>query len=127
MAREQVEVHTLLRESAEAELALIELEAAAERDLQRAEQRYQRALEKLERAQRRVDARRREFEQARARLDQCQRERAAGPMIRPASVGRPTLPRPARDDSRARQQRQEAKEPAPAGAGPNGTDPDSSN
>ncbi len=122
MPQQRAATETLLRESADAERALIETEAAAERDLQRAEERYRRALEKLERAQRRVEAERKSFEQARARLDQSQLERAAGPLIRPVAVGRPTLPRPARDDSRARARARKMQEPAPEGAGPNGSD-----
>jgi hypothetical protein len=124
MAQERGQVETVLRESVEAERVLIEAEFAAERELVLAEERYRRSLEKLERAQQRVERRRREFEQARARLDQCQLERAAGPLIRRVSVERPSLPRPARDDSRARARNSKTKEPAPPGAGSNGSDPE---
>lgn len=92
----------LLRESRQAEMALIDEETRAERKLASAEKRYRRAIAQLVQAQERVEARRRDFEQSRSRLDQCQLERAAGPMLRRASVARPALPRPARDDSRAR-------------------------
>ncbi|HET9660831.1 MAG TPA: hypothetical protein VFP05_10915 [Thermomicrobiales bacterium] len=107
-----------LRESRVAELALIEAETQAEGELQRAEARYRRALDKLTRAQERLDATRREFEQARAQLDQRQLERAAGPVIRRVSVARPSLPRPARDDSRARERERKRNGPAPEEAGP---------
>jgi hypothetical protein len=112
----------VLREAKAAELALIDAETRAEQDLAKAEIRYRRALEKFERAQLRTEARRRDFEQARARLDQCQLERSAGPMIRRISVARPSLPRPARDDSRARANGAKPKKPAPEGAG---SDPES--
>lgn len=117
MAQQQAAVETLVRESAEAERALIEAEAVAEHELKRAEERYRRSLEKLERARQQVEKERRSFEQARARLDQCQLERAAGPRIRRVSVERPSLPRPARDDSRARARAQKISEPASADAG----------
>lgn len=107
----------LLRESRAAELALIGAEAQAERDLERADARYRRALEKAARAQEQLDAARREFEQARAQLDQRQLERAAGPMIRRLSTARPSLPRPARDDSRARARARKAEEPTSEEAG----------
>jgi hypothetical protein len=119
MAQKQGEANTLVRESADAERALIEAELQAERELLIAEESYRRSLEKLERAQQRVERRRREFEQARARLDQCQLERSSGPLIRHVSVSRPSLPRPARDDSRARKRVLQTKEPAPTGAGSN--------
>jgi hypothetical protein len=121
MAQELGEAATLLRESAEAERALIEAEYAAEHELQVAEERYRRALAKLEQAQQRAERRRREFEQARARLDQSQLERAAGPLIRRVSVERPSLPRPARDDSRARTRALKTAKPAPEDAGSNGS------
>lgn len=122
MTQERGQVESLLRESVEAERALIDAELAAERAMHLAEQHYLRALEKLERAQERVERRRREFEQARARLDQCQLERASGPLIRRVSVARPSLPRPARDDSRARNRVAKTTEPAPESAGSNGSD-----
>ncbi len=122
MAQERGQAETLLRESAEAERALIDAEFAAEHQLALAEKRYRRSLEKLERSQQRVERRRREFEQARSRLDQCQLERAAGPLIRRVSVARPALPRPARDDSRVRTRVPKTNEPAPEGAGSNGSD-----
>jgi hypothetical protein len=108
----------LLDESRAAELALIDAETRAECVLVRAEARYRRSLEKFTRAQQRLDASRREFEQARAQLDQCQLERAAGPVIRRVSVARPSLPRPARDDSRARARDHKRHGPAPEEAGP---------
>jgi len=117
MAQKQGQVDTLVRESADAERALIDAELEAERGLLVAEERYRRSLEKLEGAQQRVERRRREFEQARAKLDQCQLERSSGPMIRHASVSRPSLPRPARDDSRARKRTSETQKPAPESAG----------
>ena len=120
MAQEQGEVATILRESAEAERALIDAEYAAEHELHVAEERYRRALDKLEQTQQRVERRRREFEQARALLDQCQLERASGPVIRRVSVERPSLPRPARDDSRARAPK--TAKPAPEDAGSNGSE-----
>jgi hypothetical protein len=120
------QVVALLRESSQAEQLLIDAELAAERDLHTAEERFRRSLEKLERAELRVERRRREFEQARARLDQCQLERAAGPLVRPVAVARPALPRPARDDSRARARAAKKAEPAPAGAGSNGSGSNSS-
>jgi hypothetical protein len=124
MTQERGQVDTVLRESVEAERALIEAEYAAERELSQAEERFRRSLDKLERAQLRVERRRREFEQARAKLDQCQLERAAGPHIRRVSVERPSLPRPARDDSRARSRVPKKQEPAPSGAGSNGSGTD---
>lgn len=126
MAQEQAAVETLVRESAAAERALIEAESAAERELQRAEERYRRSREKLERAQQQVEKERRSFEQARAQLDQCQLERAAGPRIRRVSVERPSLPRPARDDSRVRTRAQKIQKPASADAGSNETDSEKS-
>ncbi len=123
MPQEPTTVNELLSEARAAELELIEAEAQAEEALVAAEARYRQALEKLGRAQERAEVRRREFEQARARLDQCQLERAAGPLIRRRSVPRPALPRPARDDSRARAAKGKRNEPAPAGAG--SSDPDS--
>lgn len=117
MPHESVDGDDLLREARAAELALIEAEAEAERELQQAEALYQRALEKYNRAQDRLDASRRVFEQARAQLDQRQLERAAGPMIRRLSVARPSLPRPARDDSRVRARTRKRNEPAPEGTG----------
>jgi hypothetical protein len=105
----------LLREAREAERALIEAEARAEAALVEAEARYRRSLEKLARAQAKVEDRRRAFEHARALLDQAQLERAAGPLIRRLSVDRPALPRPARDDSRARSRKR--SEPGPEGTG----------
>jgi hypothetical protein len=111
----------LLREARAAERALIEAEERAERELLDAEARYRRALEKLERAQQRVESRRRAFEQARAKLDQCQLERAAGPIIRRTVVARPALPRPARDDSRARARPQKTTEPSSEDDGSDGT------
>jgi hypothetical protein len=110
----------LLRESQAAERALIEAEERAERELLDAEERYRRAVEKLERAQLRVETRRRAFEQARAALDQCQLERAAGPVIRRTAVARPVLPRPARDDSRARRSSPKTVEPPSEDDGSNG-------
>ena len=118
MGHEAGEGDELLRESRAAELALIGAEAQAERDLDRAEARYRRAQEKSVRAQERLEAARREFEQARAQLDQRQMERAAGPMIRRLSAARPSLPRPARDDSRARARARKAEGPASEEAGP---------
>jgi hypothetical protein len=117
MVHEAGEGDELLRESRAAELALIGAEAQAERDLDRAETKYRRAREKAVRAQERLDAARKEFEQARAQLDQRQLERAAGPMIRRLSAARPSLPRPARDDSRARARARKATEPASEEAG----------
>jgi hypothetical protein len=111
----------LLRAAQAAERALIEAEARAERELLEAEEQYRRALKKLERAQLRVEDRRRAFEQARANLDQCQLERAAGPVIRRTSVARPVLPRPARDDSRVRRQSQKTVEPPSEDGGSNGS------
>lgn len=125
MVHEPGQAETLLRESAEAERLLIDAEFAAEQQLILTENRYRRSLDKLERSQQRVERRRREFEQARSRLDQCQLERAAGPHIRRVSVARPTLPRPARDDSRARTRASKTEEPAPEGAGSNGSKPES--
>jgi hypothetical protein len=124
MTQERGQVETVLRESVEAERALIDAEYAAERELALSEERYRRSLDKLERTQQQSERRRREFEQARARLDQCQLERASGPLIRRVSVERPSLPRPARDDSRARARNPKTQEPAPDGAGSNGSDPD---
>lgn len=121
MNKPQEQVVALLRESSQAELALIGAELDAERELHIAEDRFRRSLEKLERAERRVERRRRAFEQARARLDQCQLERAAGPLVRPVAVARPALPRPVRDDSRARARAAKKAEPAPEGTGSNGT------
>ncbi|MCA9860903.1 MAG: hypothetical protein KC438_14335 [Thermomicrobiales bacterium] len=109
-------------ESAEAERALIEAEEQAERALVEAERAYRRSLERLEAAQRRVEKRKKAFERARAALDQCQLERASGPLIRPKVVERPTLPRPARDDSRARARAANTSKPAPSGAGPDASD-----
>ena len=117
MAQESATERDLLRESREAELALIEAEARAEEEMAIAEARYRQALEKLARAQQRAEVRRREFEQARARLDQCQLERAAGPLLRRFAAPRPALPRPARDDSRARARQANRNEPAPDRAG----------
>lgn len=117
MGDRQSERENLLQSSGVAERALIDAEAQAEREMQEAEERYRRATEKLELAQQRVLQRRREFEQARARLDQCQLERAAGPVIRRITVERPSLPRPARDDSRSRSRRPKTQEPAPESAG----------
>lgn len=114
MAHESGEGDGLLRESRAAEMALIDAETRAEQELARAEARYRRALDKFTQAQARMEASRRDFEQARAQLDQRQLERAAGPMLRRLSVARPSLPRPARDDSRARKR----NGPAPEGAGP---------
>ncbi|MEZ4506445.1 MAG: hypothetical protein R2848_11555 [Thermomicrobiales bacterium] len=125
MAVERSQTDTLLREAVNAEQALIEAETLAENELDVAESRYRLALEKLERAQQRVERRRREFEQARARLDQCQLERAAGPLIRRVAVGRPSLPRPARDDSRVRSRSQKNSGPTPEGADPKSNDPES--
>lgn len=122
MAQEHGSVETLLRESSGAEQALIDAETSAEREFELAEARYHRALKKLESAQQRVQQQRRQFEQARARLDQCQHERAAGPLIRRVAVERPSLPRPARDDSRARTRRAKTTEPAPEGTGSKGSD-----
>ncbi len=113
----------LLRDARQAELALIEAEARAEAALATAERRYRQSLDKLRRAQERATARRKVFEEARARLDQCQLERAAGPVFRRVSVPRPALPRPARDDSRARALRSKQNDPAPDGAG--SSEPDS--
>jgi hypothetical protein len=113
----------VLRDAKVAEMTLIDAETEAEQNLAKAEARYRRALEKLERAQLRTEARRKEFEQARARLDQCQLERSAGPLIRRISVARPSLPRPARDDSRVRSNGSKSNEPAPEGAG--SSDPES--
>jgi hypothetical protein len=124
VAQEPGQAETLLRESSEAERTLIDAEFSAEQRLVLAEKRYRRSLDKLERSQQRVERRRREFEQARSQLDQCQLERAAGPLIRRVSVARPTLPRPARDDSRARPRTPKPDEPAPDGAGSNGSDPE---
>ncbi len=124
VAQEPGQTETLLRESAEAERTLIDAEFAADCQLALAEKRYRRSLDKLERSQKRVERRRREFEQARSQLDQCQLERAAGPLIRRVSVARPTLPRPARDDSRARTRAPKIDEPAPEGAGSSGSDPE---
>lgn len=121
MAETRSQAEDALRESQAAERLLIDAEQKAEGDLLLAERRYRRALEKLERAQQRVERRRREFEQARAKLDQCQLERAAGPLIRRQSVARPALPRPARDDSRARAAQRKEKEPPPEGDGSNET------
>lgn len=111
MVQENGQADDVLRESRAAERALIEAEERAERQLIDAEHRFRRAQEKLERAQQRMEARRQIFEQARARLDQCQLERAAGPVIRRAIVARPALPRPARDDSRVRTKPAKAIEP----------------
>jgi hypothetical protein len=111
----------LLREAREAERALIEAETRAEAALVDAEARYRRSLEKLARAQAKVEERRRAFEHARSLLDQAQLERAAGPLIRRLAVDRPSLPRPARDDSRARSRKR--TEPVPEGTG---SDDDSS-
>ncbi len=122
MTQEPGQAKILLRESAEAEQSLIDAEFAAEQQLVITERRYRHSLDKLERSQQRVERRRREFEQARSRLDQCQLERAAGPHIRRVLVARPTLPRPARDDSRARPRTLKTDEPAPEGAGSNGSD-----
>lgn len=126
MAVDRSQAEALLRESVAAERALIDAETLAERELDRAEIRYLRALDRLQRAQQRVERRRREFEQMRARLDQCQLERAAGPLIRRVSVGRPSLPRPARDDSRARSRVPKRNEPVPEDTGPksNGSEPE---
>jgi hypothetical protein len=121
MVRNNGEADGLLRASQAAERALIEAEERAEGELLEAEERYRRALEKLERAQQRVESRRRAFEQARARLDQCQLERAAGPVIRRTAVARPALPRPARDDSRIRALPQKTIEPPSEDDGSNGT------
>lgn len=123
MAQESATERDVLEEARDAELALIEAEAQAEAEMAVAEARYRRALEKLERAQQRASERRRDFERARARLDQCQLERAAGPLLRRVGVPRPALPRPARDDSRARMRASKRNEPAPEGTGP--PDPDS--
>ena len=123
MVQESLKETDVLREAKAAELALIEAETRAEQELAKADVRYRRALEKLERAQMRTEARRRDFEQARARLDQCQLERSAGPLIRRVSVARPSLPRPARDDSRARTNGSKPNKPAPSGAG--SSDPES--
>lgn len=123
MPQEPMVASDLLREARNAELQLIEAEARAEEALVVAEARYRHALEKLGRAQERADVRRWEFEQARARLDQCQLERAAGPLLRRRSVPRPALPRPARDDSRARAAKGKQNESAPAGA--DSSDPNS--
>lgn len=117
MAQDRQTAEILLRESVDAERALIDAETSAERELQSAEKAYRRALERLEQSQQRVERRRREFEQARAKLDQCQLERAAGPLIRHVSVARPSLPRPARDDSRLRTRTPRKPEPAPEGTG----------
>jgi len=116
MPQEPMMASDLLREARNAELELIEAEARAEEALVVAEARYRQALEKLGRAQERADVRRREFEQARARLDQCQLERAAGPLLRRRLVPRPALPRPARDDSRARAAKGKRNESAPTSA-----------
>jgi hypothetical protein len=118
MGQEPEEGDELLRESRAAELALIVAEAQAESDLDRAEARYRRAREKASRAQKQLEIARREFEQARAQLDQRQLERAAGPMIRRLSAARPSLPRPVRDDSRARARARKAAGPASEEAGP---------
>jgi hypothetical protein len=112
----------LLRAAREAESELIEAETRAERVLTIAEARYRRAVEKLKRAQARAEETRREFEQARAQLDQCQLERAAGPVIRRVAVQRPALPRPARDDSRGRNAAVKRNEPAPEDAGSKDSD-----
>ena len=118
MGQEVGEGDELLRESRAAEQALIVAEAEAERDLEGAEARYRRAQEKASRAQERLEIARKEFEQARAQLDQRQLERAAGPMIRRLSAARPSLPRPARDDSRARARARKAAGPVSSEAGP---------
>lgn len=118
MGHEAGEGDELLRESRAAELALIGAEAQAERDLEQAEARYRRALEKASRAQERLEIARKEFEHARAQLDQRQMERAAGPVIRRLSAARPSLPRPARDDSRARARAKKADGTAPEEAVP---------
>lgn len=125
MSQERQSAEALLRESIDAERTLIDAETRAEHELQTAEKAYRRSLEKLERSQQRVERRRREFEQARAHLDQCQLERAAGPLIRHVSVARPSLPRPARDDSRGRSRTPKKTEPVPEGTGSNGSNSDS--
>lgn len=122
MAHEQGSVEAMLRESASAEQALIDSESEAERAFQRAETRYRKAIERLEIAEQRVQEQRKLFEQARALLDQRQHERAAGPVMRRVSVERPSLPRPARDDSRARSRRTLTTEPAPESAGSQNSD-----
>lgn len=122
MAQDAANGDDLLRESRQAEMALIEAETRAERELADAEERYRRALDKFARAQEKVEARRKVFEQARARLDQSQLERSAGPMIRRIAVARPALPRPARDDSRARARAAKPNEPAPEDTGSSDSD-----
>lgn len=111
MVQEPAPENDLLREARKGELALIEAETRAEETLLIAEERYREALEKLRRAQERANTRRQEYQQARARLDQCQLERAAGPVLHRTTVPRPVLPRPARDDSRGRTRTTKRNEP----------------